>query len=403
MEAVSHNGEPIATNLAVVRQWQLASGRVFKTGEDFEYPHSLTTDSFDIYIHALTRLKPSNSPVQPLLIRSTIDMSQSQRILIIGAGFGGLWSALSAVLALENAGKRNAAEIVLIAPEPALHIRPRFYETDLSDVTPSIKEVLDTVGVQYIQGIVTHIDTNAHSVTYNGDSSISYTRLILATGSKVVMPTAVSGLEKHAFVVDDYKGALALEKHLKSLSSLPDSPARNTVVVAGGGFTGIEAATELPGRLAQLLGKGVAKVVIIERNKEVGPDLGPGPRPVILEALKELGITSYTGDGVASIDADKVTTESGRCIETKTVIWTAGVRASSLTEQIHGAERDANNRLVVDANLKVLGVADVYATGDTAHALTDGEGHAALMSCQHAVIMGYVYFFIDLLLYHMLI
>lgn len=315
----------------------------------------------------------------------------SQRILILGAGFGGLWSALSAVLALENAGKRDAVEIVLIAPEPALHIRPRFYETDLSNVTPSIVDVLDTVGVQYIQGAVTHIDTSAHSVKYNESSSISYNRLILATGSKVVMPSSVSGLEKHAFIVDNYEGALTLEKHLKNLSSLPSSPARNTVVVAGGGFTGIETATELPGRLAQFLGEGVAEVVLIERNKEVGPDLGPGPRPVILQALEELGITWYTGEGVASIDADKVTTESGRCIETKTVIWTAGVRASSLTEQIEGAKRDGNGRLLVDANTMVLGVADVYATGDTAQALTDKEGHATLMSCQHAIIMGYVH------------
>ena len=78
---------------------------------------------------------------------------------------------------------------------------------------------------------------------------------------------------------------------------------------------------------------------------------------------------------------------TGERIEAKTVIWTAGLRASALTQQIDG-ERDRIGRLLVAADLKVVGVDNVFATGDVALALTDDRGHHALMSCQHALMMG---------------
>ncbi|KAF9023788.1 FAD/NAD(P)-binding domain-containing protein, partial [Hymenopellis radicata] len=313
----------------------------------------------------------------------------SQRIVIIGAGFGGVWSALSAVRALDIAGRQDV-EVALIAPEPTMYMRPRLYETDISTAGPSVLELLDVVGVRYIQGTVSRISTDVHKVEYASDSvvsSIMYDRLVLASGSKVSMPSSVKGLQEHAFTVDNYNDAMKLEAHLQALSSLPKStPGRNTVVVAGGGFTGIETATELPSRLRPILGD--SQVFMVEKHDEVGPELGPGPRPVILQALQELGVTSYTGESVVAVDASGAVLSSGKRIEAKTVIWTVGVRASTLTEQISGAQRDQSGRLLVDDNLKVVGVKDVFATGDAARARTDDEGHVAMMSCQHSLILG---------------
>jgi NADH dehydrogenase len=66
---------------------------------------------------------------------------------------------------------------------------------------------------------------------------------------------------------------------------------RDTVVVAGGGFTGIEAATEMPTRLREILGKDAkTRVIIVERNSAIAPDMGEGPRPVIEDALRKLGV-----------------------------------------------------------------------------------------------------------------
>ncbi|RBR12482.1 uncharacterized protein FIESC28_08606 [Fusarium coffeatum] len=70
-----------------------------------------------------------------------------------------------------------------------------------------------------------------------------------------------------------------------------------------------------------------------------------------------------------------------------TVVWTAGMRATHLTQQIPGA-KDTLSRLYVDQHLRVPGREHDFATGDAAHAVADDEGHVALMSCQHANILG---------------
>lgn len=182
--------------------------------------------------------------------------------------------------------------------------------------------------------------------------------------------------------------AAQLEAHIASLASRPENAARNTVVVAGGGFTGIETAGETPARLREALDEAAAvNVIMVERDSEIGPDLGADPRPVITQALTELGVKWKLGTGVAAVDANGVTLENCERIDATTVIWTAGARASALTAQIP-AERDNFGRLHVDRNLKVMGLDTVYATGDIAYAATDDEGNYAMMSCQHAQNMG---------------
>ena len=314
----------------------------------------------------------------------------SKRILVIGAGFAGMWSALSAARLLDEQG-RTDVEITLIAPDPHLHVRPRLYEEGPANFRAPLTEIFEATGVKFIQGTVERIHVARRAVDLTGvggeSSTLGYDRLVLATGSRLFRPS-IPGLAEHTFSVDQTDEAVELEAHIRSLASQPDSPARNTVVVAGGGFTGIETAAEMPARLRAALGEHAnVKVIIVERNGEIGPDLGAGPRPVIEEALGSLGVTWKLGSGVASVDAGGVTTADGERIETHTVIWTAGLRASTLTAQIPG-KLDGTGRLHVDRNLAVEGVPGVYATGDVARAATDDEGNHTMMSCQHAMNLG---------------
>jgi NADH dehydrogenase FAD-containing subunit len=156
--------------------------------------------------------------------------------------------------------------------------------------------------------------------------------------------------------------------------------------VCGAGFTGIELAAELPGRLGQDF---KPRIILVDNAGEVGPELGLGPRPVITQALKDLGVETKLGSGVAEVGAKGVTLCSGEYIETMTAVWTAGVRATPLTEQIPGA-KDSLSRLHVDQDLRVPSSKHVFATGDAARALTDTKGHYAMMSCQHAHLLGRV-------------
>lgn len=313
-----------------------------------------------------------------------------QRILVIGSGFAGMWAALGAARVLDQHG-RSDVEVALVAPEPLLHLRPRLHEAAPHAMTTPLLPLFEAAGVRYVQGSVERIHTGERSVEAVNERgerfTLAYDRLVLTAGSRLFRP-AIPGLAEHAFSIDQTDEASALDVHLARLADLPPSDARNTVVVAGGGFTGIEIACELPARVRRVLGEDAeVRVVIVERSHVIGPDLGPGPRPQIEQALDELGVVRFLGAAVNAIDADGLSTTTGERIEAKTVIWTAGMQASPLTAQVPG-ERDALGRLHVTRDLRVKGVDAVFAAGDVALAQVDDAGNHALMSCQHAMNMG---------------
>ena len=313
----------------------------------------------------------------------------SRRILVVGAGFAGMWAALSAARLVDR--HDGDIEVALVAPEPVLVMRPRLYEANAAGMIAPLGELFAVTGIRFVQGTVEtiHSDTNTVDVAHADGrvSTVRYDSLILATGSQLFRPD-IPGLRDFAFSIDRLTEAAALEAHCHALAQRPDTPARNTVAIGGGGFTGIEIAAEMPARLRNILGADTAiRVVLIEQASDIGPDLGPGPRPVIQQALRDLGVECRLGAGVAAIDAGSVTTSTGERIETDTVVWTAGVRASPLTAHIPG-ERDGMGRLLVDRTLRASATANVFAAGDTASAATDDAGHRSLMSCQHALLLG---------------
>ena len=314
------------------------------------------------------------------------------RLVIIGAGFAGMYAALSAARLRDIEGVSPAKlEIALVAPEPTLVVRPRLYEPKPETLTAPLLDVLKAVEVAYVQGRAETIDTKARSVgivTADAENrTLPYDRLVVATGSRLFRPN-IPGLAEHGFSVDQLDDAIALDRHLHSLADRPASKARDTVVVAGGGFTGIEAATEMPARLRAILGQDAkSRVIIVDRNNAIAPDMGPGPRPVIENALRKLGVETRLGAGVAALDETGITLSDGERIESATVIWAAGIRAAPLTQHVPG-ERDNFGRLIVDRDLRVAGVPGVFATGDAAKAACDDVGNHALMSCQHATRMG---------------
>jgi NADH dehydrogenase len=324
---------------------------------------------------------------------------KKQQILIIGAGFAGMWSALSAVRLLDQQDRGDVA-VTVLAPQAELRIRPRFYERDVHLMAAPLDKLFAAVGVAFIKGFAQTIDVATKRVGYRDadgrPNEIGYDRLVLASGSQGFRPH-VPGLAEYAFDVDQIETAAKLEQHLNALPSLPLSAARNTVVVVGGGFTGIETATEMPSRLRAIFDSQRNEsehsddtkfnVIVVERGGKIGAALGEAIGTVIAEASAELGVEWRLNAGVIAIDADGVTLADGTHIAAKTVVWTVGVRASALTAQIP-APRDAFGRLHVDRNLKVLGQADIFATGDVAYAATDALGNVAAMTCQHAIALG---------------
>ncbi len=316
-----------------------------------------------------------------------------KRILVLGGGFAGLWSAVGAARKLNELGRGpDLVEITLVNRDAFHSIRVRNYEADLSGTRVPLADVLDPIGVRHVEGDVAEIDLDRQSVTVAttaGPKAFPYDRLVFALGSRLVRPK-IPGVAEHAFDVDTYNGADRLAAHLQALPSRPEAPGLFTVVVVGAGLTGIEAATEMPGRLRALLARSEkqrsVRVILADRNPRVGSDMGESARPVIEAALAALGIETRLGIEVAAVSPTGVTLTSGEEIPTATVVWCTGMRANPLTS-VFPVERDRCGRLPVDEFLRVKGVPNVFAAGDVARAMMD-DRHASVMSCQHGRPMG---------------
>jgi NADH:quinone reductase (non-electrogenic) len=311
------------------------------------------------------------------------------RILVLGAGFAGLWAALGAARKREEIGATaNDTEILVIDRNPYHNIRVRNYEVELADAAIPLAKLLDPVGVKHRVAEVEAIDVAKQAVIIATDGrreTMSYDRLVLTLGSELVRPP-ISGLDAHTFDVDTYQAALKLDAHLAALEKREASESRATVVVVGAGFTGIEVAAEMPAKLAKAGIADKPRVVIVDPATPLGVSMGKHGQPVVNEALSALGVESRCGARVAAVDANGITLSSGEVIAAQTVVWCAGMRASRIASALSG-ERDRYGRLTVDEFMRARDLANVFAAGDVAMGQCDGV-HATVMSCQFARPMG---------------
>lgn len=316
-----------------------------------------------------------------------------QTILVAGSGFAGVWAALSAARAISLAGREGDVEVLIVSPEPRLIIRPRLYEAVLENMDPDVSELLAAVGVRHVSGLIQDIGVEGREATVlHGDGAvqpIKWDRFVLAAGSRLATPP-IPGLADHAFDVDQLASARRLDAHIRSLRERAETEARNTAVVVGGGFTGLEGAAEMPERLRSVLGEDAqVRVVIVDPASQIGADMGDEAGEAVRAALVEMGIEQRPGVRVTAVDAGGVTLSDGSRIDAGTVVWSAGLRANPLAAQVPG-EHDAAGRVIGDAFLRAPAADGIFVTGDTVKAATDDAGNFTVMSCQHALSLGRV-------------
>jgi NADH dehydrogenase len=317
------------------------------------------------------------------------------QILVLGAGFAGLWSAVGTARALDEFQVgRDAVRVTVVNRDRWHAIRVRNYEPDLRGVRVALDDVLAPIGVECVAGEVLDIDFAGRQVACSIGAArrlLSYDRLVFALGSRLVRP-AIPGLVEYAFDVDTYDGAARLNTHIERLSERPGSPGQLTALVVGAGLTGIEVATEMLGKLgaaANALAGAKAdapQVILADHQPRIGSDMGDDACRVIDEALLSLGAATRVGVSVSAIDSNGAILSTGEKIPAATVVWCAGMRASPLTE-LFPVERDRFGRVPVDRFMKVKGMADIFAAGDAGYAVVD-DRHSSVMSCQHARPMG---------------
>jgi NADH dehydrogenase len=302
--------------------------------------------------------------------------------MILGAGFAGMYAALSAARLREDLisqGMISTSDVAigLVSRVDYFTPRPRMYEKKL--IKQPIKDILSTVDVNFYQEEITNIDPDQHRVwTYDPETSVTHThhydQLVFALGSRVFRPD-IPGINEFTFDVDTYVGASRLRAHLEGQDrTIP-------VVVVGAGFTGLEIATELAG-------EDEFKVILVDRNPRIGDALGDYASHIIAQAIKELGITAYADCGVLEFKEHGVVLSDGTWIESHTVVWCGGMSANHLTECIAG-EKDRSGRIKVSQQLQHERYPNIFVAGDAAlvHTVDDSSPYA-MMSCQHGSIQG---------------
>ncbi|HET7887817.1 MAG TPA: FAD-dependent oxidoreductase, partial [Bradyrhizobium sp.] len=241
-----------------------------------------------------------------------------RRILVLGAGFAGLWAAIGAARKLDELGvPQGEVEILVVDRNPYHNIRVRNYEVDLDDVALPLASLLDPVGIRHMTAEVCAIDPVKQQVTLaasqdsnGGREILSYDRLVLTLGSQLARPP-IEGLSTFGFDVDTYAAAVRLNDHLAALGRLEPSPQRATVVVVGAGFTGIEVAAEMPAKLAKA-NIAAPRVILVDPNSTLGAAIGEAGRPVVDEALTALGIETRLAVKASAVNGDGITLSSGR-------------------------------------------------------------------------------------------
>jgi NADH dehydrogenase len=310
-----------------------------------------------------------------------VSESRRTRIVILGGGFGGLNTALELEKAL---GRRSDLQVTLVNRENFFLFTPMLHEVAASDldVTHIVNPVRKLLKrVQFFEGEVSAIDLDSRvvSVVHTDGShghDLSYDQLVLGLGS-VTNFFGIPGLAEKAFTMKSLGDALSLRNRLIANLEAADfecaAGAREpllTVVVAGGGFAGVETAAgtydfvleALP--FYRHLSPELIRMVLVHPGPHLLPELGEKLGSYAGRVLQRRGIELRLGTRVKAVTPSGVELSSGERIETNTLVWTAGSSAHPLVESLPLTKE--RGRLATDEFLRVPDASGLWAIGDCA-------------------------------------
>jgi NADH dehydrogenase len=306
-----------------------------------------------------------------------VPKNEFKRVVIIGGGFGGLNLAKS----LRN----EDFQVVMLDKNNYHTFQPLLYQVATSGLEPDsiaypIRKIFkNQQRFHFRMASVEKVNT-ADKVIETNIGQLDYDYLVIATGTTtnffgmkgvekyaMTMKTVSEALDLRSLILQNFeKALLANEEEQESYMNFP---------IVGGGPTGVE----LAGALAELknhvlpadypdLNIKRMKIQVIEMQDELLKSMSDNASKKALSYLKELGVDVMLNKSVASFDGDKLTFKSGEELESKTLIWAAGVRGNV----INGFPETSIDRgmYVVDRTSKVKGFENIYAVGDIAYMTT---------------------------------
>ncbi len=316
-------------------------------------------------------------------------------VVVVGAGFGGLEAA--------RALADLPVDVTVLDARNHHTFQPLLYQVataglDGDDICFPVRGLFSRQPNARVRlGKVTSVNLGRSSLSLADGTTLPYDHLVLAAGA-VTNTFGIPGVEEHAFGLKSLGDATSLRAHvLMRFEEADANPARTsdgtlTVVVAGGGPTGVE----LCGGLAELfttvlkhdfprLDVRSARVVLVEATDTLLSGFHPKLSEVALKTLEEKGVEVLLNSAVSEVTAEAVHLEAGQTIPTHTMVWTAGVKAHPLAETL-GVELTKGGRVVVNGDLSVPGHPNVFVIGDLAGTL--GADGALLPQVAPVAIQG---------------
>ena len=311
----------------------------------------------------------------------------AHRIVVVGGGFGGLQAALKL--------RRTQAEVTLVDRRNFHLFQPLTYQVATGALSPgeiayplrAIFKRHRNVRVRLAEASDFDLERRMLLLGQVGDvptpDAIPYDTLIVAGGSRYSY-FGHDGWSEHAAEVKSLESALAVRSRLlgafEAAEGEPDERRRAawlTFVVVGAGPTGVEMAGQIAELARDTLRRDfrsieprTTRIVLVEAAERVLTSFPASLSAKAERSLQRLGVTVLSGRTVTDVDAGGVTVDGGDAPERiagRTVIWAAGVTASSMAArlgELAGAERDGAGRVTVEPDLTLPGHPEVFAIGD---------------------------------------
>lgn len=299
------------------------------------------------------------------------------RIVVLGAGYAGATVAGRLAKRL----RREDVAITVVNAEPDFVERVRMHQLAVGQQLKSrpLTAIFAGTGVELKRAKVTGVDADRKTVAVTGadgdetHETLGYDTLVYALGSGW-NTHGVPGAAEHAHEIASRPGALRLRDRLARTT------AGQTVVVVGGGLTGLEAAAEIAQARPDL-------DVALAAHGELGDWLSAKAARHLRAVLGKLGVTVREHTDVTGVETDRVHTADGTSIPASVTVWTTGFAVHPIARAT-ALEVTGTGQIVVDATMRSVSHPDVYAVGDAAFAR--GAGDKPLrMSCASGVPMAW--------------
>ena len=329
-------------------------------------------------------------------MRTTAKDGTRARVVILGGGFGGVYTALYLQRMLGT-----SADITLVSRENFFLFTPMLHEVAASDIdithlVSPLRALLPRATV--FVGEVLAVDCRARTVTVTHGTTghpheLTFDHLVIALGS-ITNFYGLPGLDRHALTMKTLGDAIHLRNEVIAAMEEADNECAGgsealTCVVVGGGFAGVETVAGVNDfvrdglRYYRRLNASRIRTVLVHAGSVILPELGEKLGRYAQQELARAGVDIITNARVAECGRDHVRLGDGRVIPARLVVWTAGTSPHPLIHDLP-CQLD-HGRVVVDNTLAVPGWSGVWALGDCAVVPDDRTGKPYPPTAQHAI------------------